>query len=162
MNQLAPDNLYEIALNVNLESLMHWCLSSSMYNKICNNETFWRQRIGISTKPSTMTWKKFAIALERNLFKIIPLFLKGTLLGQVYLLKSDTFVNLLDQLLALYQKKPHELIFLLNSDVAHRVIFTYIYPSNTSSDDQMKFSEIVNNGLFLWKYTDSIDIIDEI
>nr|QBK92482.1 MAG: F-box-like protein [Pithovirus LCPAC401] len=69
LNNLPPDVIQEIFLDLSVEEIMKLCRSSIAFNTVCERESFWQTKVwtdfGIEKKYSS-TWRKTA----ENLFKM--------------------------------------------------------------------------------------------
>lgn len=80
MNTLQRENIYEIAVNLDLQSLNALCTTNSFYRNICQDGYFWKLRTQrhypdtVNLKPDNIPWRDFYLRSEiiQNLNVTIP------------------------------------------------------------------------------------------
>ena len=103
MEYIPTEINYEFLFNLSGPDLFNLCRVNRYYNAICNDETFWRQKLlyefGPMEKPSNLTWKQF---YTERFFKIIDLSIDNVKFGSVLIDHSDDLERIVERANQIY------------------------------------------------------------
>jgi len=152
LNIFPNELLYQTALNLSPQQLFNFCLTSSQFQWICQDEIFWTNKVKLdyqyAYKPTDLTWHQFYKLLFIKHIKEIPLINQGQKIGFIWLRVGQHVKQILDQILS-YSKNSPFLMSIYFKPVQHYLI----YNKNTSA-----FLSIIGLNSLNWRYTTSIEI----
>ena len=109
--RLGYDTNYEIALNMSIEQLRFYCVSNPLFNKICNTQKFWLDRlqfeypITIPYKPIDMSYIQYYFNIVKKNIKLINLVYNYTIIGDVPVFTTDTFKSVAQRVIKIISSK---------------------------------------------------------
>ncbi len=77
MDTLSTDDLFYLVNELKHDDLIRFCQTNRQHEQLCNDEQYWKQRVGIkydkTELPWDLTWRQFDHLLEKEQIKFIPM-----------------------------------------------------------------------------------------
>lgn len=107
---LPPEINYNIFYYLPIESILNACQSDPILSDICTDDTFWKNKFKydyaeyIDLKPDEISWKHAYMDLVKNNIKLIPLYLRGQEIFDIWISKSNTEKEIHDYIMSLFEQ----------------------------------------------------------
>ena len=128
---------YDIFYYLPIESVLNACQSDSILASICADDTFWKNKYKydytqyIDSKPDEISWKHAYMDLAKNKIKLIPLYLRGQEIFDIWISKSNTEKEIHDYIMSLFEQPNFFIHILLNTYNRHQIL-PVLEPTNNS------------------------------
>jgi hypothetical protein len=118
---LPPEINYNIFYYLPIESILNACQSDPILSDICTDDIFWKNKFKydylkyIDSKPDEISWKQAYMDLVKNKIKLIPLYLRGQEIFDIWISKSNTEKEIHDYIMSLFEQHNFFIHIMLKS-----------------------------------------------